>query len=287
MPTSKLPVELAAIPKAVFELSWREPRVICNSQMVNAPRPLKNWNTCGDSEFMNPCVTEFLSGLKLPATVALCFQGYGKRNIGTAVIRLESIYWTDEGRPGYPRLDFAHPKAMSQVNGCPNFWGAFILALFKLDDSTEVFAVKGYKKFLQLAAGTFGDISTKSSVFQPKEDLSLVAFSACSQVCQNIQVDGFPRGCLRNCPGKFQQFACLYRFNGDCPNCRSKNWADVDGGKHGSWLTVCEDCGSLTIWCREENVVPECKLKIGDGIHLQVCPKFSTHPATTEKQDGE
>jgi len=86
---------------------------------------------CGDSVFVSYDVYWFLKQLALPARVALLFQGYELRDIGVVVVEVRNIFWT-AGREEYPRLDFDHPTAMRGINSCPNFWGAFILAIAKV-----------------------------------------------------------------------------------------------------------------------------------------------------------
>jgi len=53
----------------------------------------------------------------------------------------------------YPRLDFEHPPEMKRLHGCPNFWGAFILAITPVcGTQTLPFCVedRNFETFLKL-----------------------------------------------------------------------------------------------------------------------------------------
>ena len=146
MATSKLPNDLVSR-KRISELVRNTPGVVVNN--INK----RNFHSCvqfgghgrrevyGDSVFVSYEVYWFLKKLILPARIALLFQGYEVRDIGVAVVEVRNIYWTG-GNEEYPRLDFNHPTAMQEIHGCPNFWGAFILAIAKVPPDTKIMADK-------------------------------------------------------------------------------------------------------------------------------------------------
>ncbi|MFA4818482.1 MAG: hypothetical protein WC621_01435 [Patescibacteria group bacterium] len=98
------------------------------------PRP--KWRPYQDSDDVCEEIHRFLRALPKGSKIALHFQGYGTK-VGTAVVQVENVYWTSDG---YPRLDFKHPKGFEKINGCPNFWGAFILAIALVMPEVECFA---------------------------------------------------------------------------------------------------------------------------------------------------
>jgi hypothetical protein len=103
-----------------------------------------------DAAFVAP-IAAFLEVLRTdtPVKVLLHFQGYGL-TIGTAVVEVRSVFFTDDA---YPRLDFTHPSGMEAIYGCPNFWGAFILAIARVPSTAEICVQpdQDSRKFLALA----------------------------------------------------------------------------------------------------------------------------------------
>lgn len=157
MPTSKLPVEEPFfVHEAIVSLSRKNPTIFCNLHPLQRPDDQKpgRWDWYCDRVWVYKPVEKFL-GRVAPKEgdpkpkIALFFKGYGTQ-IGTAVVELERVYWDSNG---YPRLDFVHPIEMKRLHGCPNFWGAFILAIAKVRDDTEVFAIEDPEglKFIEIA----------------------------------------------------------------------------------------------------------------------------------------
>ena len=146
MPSSMFPVETRLIPQELIALSQELPAVLANLRRQQRPiapnesdheKRMREWAwKYMDGATVYQPVTDFLHKLPKRAKVLMCFQGYRVEDIGTAVIEIESIFWTNEK---YPRLDFLHSKKLQQIHGCPNFWGAFILAIMKIPDETQLF----------------------------------------------------------------------------------------------------------------------------------------------------
>ena len=146
--TSKLPMELVLLPAGVISQLERIPGVYIN--LREEQRSGSSVSAFGDGSFVDEPVYQFLKNKVVPPVkVALLFQGYGKQ-VGAAVIELQSVYWDASD---YPRLDFDHPPELSRIHGCPNFWGAFILAIAKVPQDTKVFAAADddFQKFIELA----------------------------------------------------------------------------------------------------------------------------------------
>ncbi len=133
---------------ALIGYAQTNPNVLCNLRFEQRPVPSDESDfdrrvralhyLTSDHSLVHEPVRQFLKALQPRSRVLLHFQGYGVEPLGTAVVEIQSIYW---GRDDdYPRLDFEHPKAFGRINGCPNFWGAFILAIALVSPSTEVFA---------------------------------------------------------------------------------------------------------------------------------------------------
>lgn len=132
MASSRIPLECdVLVPPAIMDLARIRSEIHVNpppEQRVGSPiaptatnilEQLLNW------PLLDSAMRSFLKSLRFPQPVVLHFRGY-RRETGTAIINLESIYWTGEGDC---RLDFEHPRKMKRLYGCPNFWSAFILAM--------------------------------------------------------------------------------------------------------------------------------------------------------------
>lgn len=139
MPTSKLPVEFVPVPRHLYILSGRLPGVCCNLRPEQRAREemASGFEFMFESAFVHKPVLTFLKTLQPKTKVLMHFQGYGIKDHGTALVSINSIYWSEGD---YPRLDFKHPPGFDTINGCPNFWGAFILAITLARDSDEEFA---------------------------------------------------------------------------------------------------------------------------------------------------
>jgi hypothetical protein len=125
------------VPDAIMELFRAQPRVYVNPPIEQRPGPAPQY-IVNDRIWVDETMRGFLKALEpqLPKPVLLHFRGYG-RETGTAIINLESIYWTF-GVEEYCRLDFKHPDEMQRLHGCPNFWGAFILAMMPVSEYKDV-----------------------------------------------------------------------------------------------------------------------------------------------------
>ena len=141
MATSKLPNQEAAVPANIIDLSMKLPSFIfCNLRLRQRSARTTTRRLpifFSDKDEVYDSVHQFLRNLQPNTKVALLFQGYAKDKIGTAIVNIEKVFWTDDG---YPRLDFKHPKELEEIHGCPNFWGAFILAIGAVKPETECFA---------------------------------------------------------------------------------------------------------------------------------------------------
>jgi len=131
--SSKFPSHWVNVPEVLIQLAERDRRVHCNLRphQRQKPEPVKEgyaakWH---DGYTVNP-IMPFLKGVILPCSVAIHFQGYGSET-GSAIILLKGVTWGDGD---YPRLDFEQPEGMSRIHGCPNFWGAFVLAIARVDE---------------------------------------------------------------------------------------------------------------------------------------------------------
>lgn len=159
MATSKLPSQFTKLSDGLPEtlsgirgvfVNWIPPEGPWPDTQTGEKGTREVW---GDGIFVSYGVYWFLKGLatRLPVKVLLLFKGYGKEPIGVAVVEVTNIYWTSDD---YPRLDFEHLLAFSEINGCPNFWGAFILAIAKVSPETRIFAAEEdltCDKFIELA----------------------------------------------------------------------------------------------------------------------------------------
>ncbi len=123
---------LAAFINQYPGMAWYNLRV--EQRLHGQPRP--KFQPYQDSDDVCEEVRRFLKALPKGSKIALHFQGYGDE-VGTAVVQVENVYWTDDD---YPRLDFKHPTGFEKINGCPNFWGAFILAIALVMPESECFA---------------------------------------------------------------------------------------------------------------------------------------------------
>ncbi|HEX9503299.1 MAG TPA: hypothetical protein VF974_03160 [Patescibacteria group bacterium] len=127
MVTSMLPGHFVMVPERVVNFCQQQPHVHSNRRLVQRPERVPRIIT-HDGIFVEERMRIFLKSLSLPAPVVMLFQGYGREDIGTTVILLKSIHWFGT-LDDYPRLDFDHPPLLKQIHGCPDFWGAFIMAM--------------------------------------------------------------------------------------------------------------------------------------------------------------
>lgn len=155
MPSSKFPFDYVPVPENLIQLARTRPQdVVCNLRPEQRPEfaGFQTWpkerqreaqRTCllqGDGLHLHDSVRFFLQELVRPSLIVIHFQGYDEK-VGTVIVELRNIYWArglDPTRP-YARLDFDHPARMESVNGCPNFWGAFILAVARAPGLTPSF----------------------------------------------------------------------------------------------------------------------------------------------------
>lgn len=171
MPTSKEPAHTAWVSEALIMCARANPNILCNLRFGQRPIPpgetdfdrrvRETHYLISDQPLVHEPVRLFLKSLQPGSKVVMHFQGYGAELLGTAVVKVESIFWT---REGYPRLDFEHSKAFERINGCPNFWGAFILAIALAPPSTGVFARRDRtgRAFVRMANRMAISISTLS-----------------------------------------------------------------------------------------------------------------------------
>jgi hypothetical protein len=145
MASSKFPFDYVPVPENLIQLSRARPQeVACNLRPEQRPEfagyltwsrerkeeAQRNCYLQGDGFHLHDSVRSLLRGLAKPSLIAIHFQGYDEK-VGTVIVELKNIYWAHDLNPllPYARLDFEHPSGMESVNGCPNFWGAFILAV--------------------------------------------------------------------------------------------------------------------------------------------------------------
>lgn len=137
MPTSKEPVYTALVSDRIIAHAQVNPDIRCNLRFEQRPVPPDETgferkvralhHRTSDHSLVYEPVRQFLKALQSGSRVLLHFQGYSANEIGTAMVVVDSIYWTHGD--DYPRLDFKRPEGFDQIHGCPNFWGAFILAI--------------------------------------------------------------------------------------------------------------------------------------------------------------
>jgi len=167
MASSKLPVDFVLVSQSLIDFAKANLRVHCNI------RPWQLNPKCRlmfDSEVMDPGVMKYLKHFAQPGDrILLHFQGYGKKDIGTAVVELTGILWADQPPWQYPRLDFKHPAEMEDINGCPNFWGAFILAIAWVPAEAPLMCSRDADAttFMRLAAELTASKATTASLPHP------------------------------------------------------------------------------------------------------------------------
>lgn len=137
MPSSKLPTDFILVPQKIIELSKLDPRIICNLRPEQRLKDSEDIRRSPDY-WMHIPVNDFLKNIIPGTKVIIHFQGYGADKAGTAIVQINSMLWTMVGE--YPRLDFLHSESFQEINGCPNFWGAFILAIAKVSNKAKPFA---------------------------------------------------------------------------------------------------------------------------------------------------
>jgi hypothetical protein len=137
MASSKLPVDFILVPQKIIELSKLDPRIFCNLRPEQRLRDSEDIRRSPDCYMYTP-VNDFLKNIVSGTKVIIHFQGYGADKSGTAIVQINSMLWTMVGE--YPRLDFLHSESFQEINGCPNFWGAFILAIAKVSNKAKPFA---------------------------------------------------------------------------------------------------------------------------------------------------
>ncbi|MGC9603613.1 MAG: hypothetical protein ABSF47_04065 [Minisyncoccia bacterium] len=146
MASSKLPVYFIPVPEKILNFAKQHTEVLCNlrpgqreevpavTEMEIRRKKLEQLKASfGDDYWVDKPVQDFLRTVSTKirqgarsVRVVLHFQGYGEEAVGTAVVDITNILWAEDD---YPRLDFVHPAPMQEIHGCPNFWGAFILAI--------------------------------------------------------------------------------------------------------------------------------------------------------------
>jgi hypothetical protein len=147
MASSKMPAKFVLVPDWAIALQGK---IACNLRPEQrSPEVIEKEKhlTWIDGYYVDDSVSRFLHRLRRGATVAILFQGYGTE-VGSAIIKLEGVYWTDEY---LPRLDFVHPAGMEKVNGCPNFWGSCLLAIMSVPSGSMEQAELGENLFRTIA----------------------------------------------------------------------------------------------------------------------------------------
>ncbi len=143
MASSKVPVEWVTINPWQYNRARRYPGVYCNLRPhQRAKKEMEESLWLSDDIFVHEPVRRFLQALTPPCQVLMHFQGYGADKVGTALVSLDRVFWTSEP---YPRLDFKHPPKFDLINGCPNFWGAFILMIAAAPGTHEEFAKADFR----------------------------------------------------------------------------------------------------------------------------------------------
>jgi hypothetical protein len=140
MATSKRPVDFIPVPQKIIELSKLDSRILCNLRPEQRSGEEAKRSYRSDDYWMHTPVNVFLKNMVPGTKVIIHFQGYGPEKSGTAIVQVNSILWAFSS--DYPRLDFIHPEVMKEIHGCPNFWGAFILAIAKVSSQAILFAKK-------------------------------------------------------------------------------------------------------------------------------------------------
>ncbi|MFA6391360.1 MAG: hypothetical protein WCW66_01220 [Patescibacteria group bacterium] len=148
MLTSKLPMTLTSVPECVLAVRDRLPQMAVNLRPDQRPveESAKSGFEALDSHapycyWMDKSVLEFILQLRKGMNVAMLFQDHGGR-IGYMIVRIKSIYWSRDGGPNYPRLDFDWPSEAAKFFEAPNFWGSFILAIARVSPSFESFFLR-------------------------------------------------------------------------------------------------------------------------------------------------
>jgi len=163
MASSKVYDEGVLVPDAIMKLFRTQPRVYVNPPIEQRLGPVPGYIS-DDRIWVDEPMREFLRALgpQLPKPMLLHFRGYG-RQTGTAIVNLERIYWTRVPEE-YCRLDFKHPEEMRRLHGCPNFWGAFILAMMPVSEFKE-FCVEDLdgREFVRLCGEAIKVIKAQTS----------------------------------------------------------------------------------------------------------------------------
>ncbi|MDD2786060.1 MAG: hypothetical protein PHS79_04190 [Patescibacteria group bacterium] len=132
MASSKFPIDFVDVSQTLIEFAKTDFRIHCNIRPWQK-QPNSRPFLVHDGEIMDPSIIMYCKDFVQPHDFLLLhFQGYGEAT-GTAVIEIQHVYIGDGG---YPRLDFEHPPEMKEIYGCPNFWGAFILAIARVPPGT-------------------------------------------------------------------------------------------------------------------------------------------------------
>ena len=133
----ELPEKWVILPEEIVNLLVRIPGVCVNLRPVQWTVPAAWVNNNGNLVYST--VRDFLKKISAPLKVVILFQGDGEEII-TAVVELSKITRWAVG--DYPKLDFTRPAEMSKMFSCPEFWGAYILAIAKMPAEMETFAIK-------------------------------------------------------------------------------------------------------------------------------------------------
>ena len=139
MASSKYPNEWVLVNRELIALAQKNTAVICNLRPGQKAEgnPRYEWPGAGSGAPCTKGILDFARTLSQGTKILLHFQGYGYE-VGTACVVVSSLVWNGEG---FPRFNFARPDGFSEINGCPNFWGTFILAAARAPEGTVVFAM--------------------------------------------------------------------------------------------------------------------------------------------------
>jgi hypothetical protein len=141
MASSKFPNELVPVPQGLIDINHKLPDVYLNlrprQRRLDTPEEVvdqREHDGC-DGYLIQHRLREYLrsysaeaaspSRRELPRKFVLLFQGYSTETASTIIFLQAVTFCSDD----YPRLDFEHSALVKKVYGCPNFWGAFILAI--------------------------------------------------------------------------------------------------------------------------------------------------------------
>lgn len=113
-----VPFEMAPVSDVLIACAHSNPRVFCNLRFGQ--------RSAAGCPLVHEPVRRFLRTVVPGSRVLIHFQGYRGLFFGTAVVQIETVFWTTDD---YPFLKFDPPEVLVAAKDYPNFWGAFILAI--------------------------------------------------------------------------------------------------------------------------------------------------------------